>query len=156
MNMKLLNSNIFTNIKFFLRRTLSTVTLFLAIHGHSEAFAQPEPLCDSVTIREIHKNYRSQVKKSRKEFKAIGPEKSRYNRKLYRTLVKVEKERFKEERNSLANSVGKGPIPIFTACLWSLWQPYPRRGLLDKGAFPLSRQIVLPLPYPTSRTHIHW
>lgn len=99
--MKLLNSNIFTNIKFFLRRTLSMVTLILAIHGHSEAFAQPEPLCDSVTIREIHKNYRSQVKRSRKEFKAIGPEKSRYNRKLYRTLVKGEKERFKEERNSL-------------------------------------------------------
>ena len=64
-----------------------------------------------------------------------------------------EKERFKEERNSLANSVGKGPIPIFTACLWSLWQPYPRRELRLRGHIFIGERITLNIKPGMSRAH---
>lgn len=87
-------------IMLLIRRILITAALLSATQNQLQASAQQEPLCDSITIGQIHKNYRLQVKNSRKELKTIGFEKSKYNRELYHTLLKGNKERFKEERDS--------------------------------------------------------
>ncbi|MBR7157533.1 MAG: hypothetical protein IKD16_03960 [Bacteroidales bacterium] len=99
--MKSLNSSRHLLFMPLVRRIFVTIALLSATQSQLQAYVQPEPPCDSVTIRQIHKNYRLQVRNCREELKAIEPQKSRYNRILYHSIVKGEKERFKKERDSL-------------------------------------------------------